>query len=98
MRFYAAEVDAPSLPPILNEAKAPMEVSLAHDFTRRKDIKLRVPEYQLVVDLVSNTWLFMRRSEQQHTVERSKITRRSCRKQSISVFEAQLKWECRQNV
>lgn len=54
MRFYAAEVDAPSLPPILNETKTPMEVSLAHDFTQRRDIKLNVPEYQLVVNLVSS--------------------------------------------
>lgn len=54
MRFYAAEVDPPNLAPILNEVKTPMEVSLTHDFTRRRDTKLDVPEYQLVVNLVSS--------------------------------------------
>ncbi|KAH0830402.1 hypothetical protein J3R83DRAFT_1796, partial [Lanmaoa asiatica] len=53
MRFYAPEVCAPSLTPFRNEVKTPMEVSLAHDFTRRRDMKVGVPEYQPVVDLVS---------------------------------------------
>lgn len=54
MRFYAAEVDAHSIPPIFDEAETPMDMSLAQDFTRRRDIKLNVPEYRLVVDLVSS--------------------------------------------
>jgi hypothetical protein len=90
MRFYAAEVDAPSLPLLPNEVKTPVEVSLAHDFTRRKDIKLNVPEYELVVNLVSSVQFFKCRSERRHVVERSKVTRRSCGTQSSSVFEAQL--------
>lgn len=52
LRFYSAEVDAPGLPHIIREVKTPVEVSLIHDFTRRKDID--VPEYQLVVNLVSS--------------------------------------------
>ncbi|KAF8558456.1 Gpi1-domain-containing protein [Imleria badia] len=51
LRFYATEVDASSLPPLSSEAKIPVEVSLAHDFTRRRDIELNIPEYQLIVNL-----------------------------------------------
>lgn len=90
MRFYAAEVDAPSLPPLPKEVKTPVEVSLAHDFTRRRDIKLDVPDYHLIVNLVSNVQLSTCRSERQHIVERSKVIRRGCGAQSSSVFDAQL--------
>lgn len=89
MRFYAAEVDGPSLPPLPKEVKTPVEVSLAHDFTRR-DIKLNIPEYRLVVNLVSSVQLFPCRSERRHIVERSKVTRRSCGTQSSSIFDSQL--------
>ncbi|KAN0075330.1 N-acetylglucosaminyl transferase component (Gpi1) domain containing protein [Tylopilus felleus] len=51
LRFYSAEVDAPGLPPLDNDAQIPMEESLAHDFTRRRDFKLNVPEYKFMVDL-----------------------------------------------
>ena len=52
-RFYSAEVDTPDVPPILNEAGTPLELFLGHDFTRRKDTKSSVPDYQLVVNQVS---------------------------------------------
>lgn len=52
MRFYVAEVDAPS-PPLSSEVNVPMEVSLAHDFTRKVDNRLNVPEYQIMVNMVS---------------------------------------------
>lgn len=78
MRFHAAEVDAPGLPPVLNEVKTPVEVSLACDFTRSRDIKHSVPEYQLVVNLVSSVQPFTRFPERWHTVERSKVAWRSC--------------------
>lgn len=58
MRYYAAEVDASSLPPLSREVKMPVEVSPAHDFTRRRDIKLNIPEYQLIVNLVSSVQVF----------------------------------------
>lgn len=56
MRFYSAQADVPGLPFMLSEAKTPMEVSLAHDFTQRRDTKLSVPEYQLV-NLVSKCFV-----------------------------------------
>ena len=63
MRFYAADVDVSSLPPLPNEVKTPVALSLAHDFTRRKDVRLNVPEYQSIVCMVSSVRLFMYRSE-----------------------------------
>lgn len=60
MRFYAADVDVSSLPPL---PKTPVAVSLAHDFTRRRDDRLNVPEYQLIVYMVSSVRLFICRSE-----------------------------------
>ncbi|KAF8436950.1 hypothetical protein L210DRAFT_873168 [Boletus edulis BED1] len=88
MRFYAAEVDVPSLPPISNDVNTPVEVSLAHDFTRRRDIKLNVPEYHLIVNLVSGCPTLHLSCRTQHAVERSKTARGSRGASSISVFEA----------